>query len=155
MPPASFLVVIILILIASPGAAPVSETVYDILRYYGFPPGLVPRGVATRFRLNSDTGQFALYLNKTCSFKAYGYDVRFQTQVRGVIRDEEIEGLRGVQVRMMNFWSNLVEVEVIEDGEEVEFSNGFADVDMPVYNFFNIPMCGCGFDCRLPSFATT
>ncbi|KAG6426845.1 hypothetical protein SASPL_111080 [Salvia splendens] len=154
MPPASFPLVVILILSAAFLAAPTSETVYDILRYYRFPPGLVPRGVVTRFRLNSNTGQFALYLNKTCSFTAYGYDVRFQTQIRGVIRDEEIEGLRGVQVRMMNFWSDLVEVEVVEDGEEVEFSNGFAAVDMPVYNFFNIPMCGCGFDCRR-SFAGT
>lgn len=49
---------------------------------------------------------------------------------------------------MVEYWSDLVEV--VEDGEEVEFSNGFTAVDMPVYNFFNIPMCGCGFDC-LPS----
>ncbi|KAL1550259.1 hypothetical protein AAHA92_18247 [Salvia divinorum] len=153
MPPASFLLVIILILSAAL-AAPVSETVYDILQYYRFPPGLVPQGVVTRYELNPNSGQFTLYLSTTCSFTAYGYDVQLRTQITGRIKDEDIKGLHGVQVRMMNIWLDLVEVEMVEDGEEVEFSNSYTAVDMPVYYFHSIPQCGCGFDC-LSSFAGT
>lgn len=138
----------ILLLFLVVGISAAQDTIYTTLQYYGFPPGLVPKDVVTRFDLNPSTGQFAVYLNTTCAFSAYNYDVQFKTQVTGVITREEIENIHGVQVKVINnYWVDLQTVEMVEDSEEIEFSSGIMAADFPVYYFFNIPECGCGFDC--------
>ncbi|XP_057776626.1 uncharacterized protein LOC130995374 [Salvia miltiorrhiza] len=146
MASAWFPVVVIVLALAISGST-AADTVYDILRYYGFPPGLIPTGVVRRYELNPNTGQFALYLNTTCSFTAFNYDVQFRTQITGVIQNEEIMNLRGVQVRIMSYWATMVSVEMVEEDEEIEFSVGYTAVDMPAFYFYDVPQCGCGFDC--------
>lgn len=148
MPPTFLLLLTISAALLAPlPAAASAESVYDILRYYGFPQGLIPKDVVTKYELNPNTGQFMVYLNTTCNFTAYHYDVQFKTQISGVIQNEEIMNIRGVQVRMMNYWTSLISVEMVEEEEEVEFSTGFTAVDFPVYYFYSTPECGCGFDC--------
>ncbi|PIM98398.1 hypothetical protein CDL12_29123 [Handroanthus impetiginosus] len=132
--------------IASPPSAAMTEsrTVYEALEYYGFPVGLLPKGVRS-YELDSATGKFAVYLNKTCSFSIHGYDLKYKTKISGTISPGKIKDLKGIQVKVLLFWVNIIEV--IQDGDEIELSVGIASADFAVDNFYESPQCGCGFDC--------
>lgn len=121
-----------------------TPTVYDVLQEYGFPVGILPKGV-TNFELDRSTGKFTVNFNQTCSFTINGYKLRYKTKVSGVISDERITDLSGVQVKVLFFWLNIGEVTV--DGDELDFSVGIASADFPLDNFLDSPQCGCGFDC--------
>lgn len=121
-----------------------SPTVYELLAEYDFPPGLLPKGV-TGYELNSTTGKFTVYLNKTCSFTIDGYNLKYKSEISGTISTDKIKDLKGIQVKVLFFWLNIVEV--TKDGDEIEFSVGIASADFSVDNFYESPECGCGFDC--------
>ncbi|KAL3517425.1 hypothetical protein ACH5RR_020014 [Cinchona calisaya] len=121
-----------------------TPTVYDVLQEYGFPVGILPKGV-TSYELDRSTGKFTVYLNETCSFSIEGYKLRYKTKITGVISDGSIKDLSGVQVKVLFFWLNIGEVTV--DGDELDFSVGIASADFDVDSFSESPQCGCGFDC--------
>ncbi|KAH6799740.1 hypothetical protein C2S51_036224 [Perilla frutescens var. frutescens] len=152
MPPTLFLLPLLLAAVsaalhsASP-AATATQSIYEVLKFYGFPPGLIPKDVVTGFELNPNSGQFTVHMDMPCRFTAYNYNVQIKTQISGVIGEDEIKNLHGVQVNIFGFWIDIREVDMIEDGEEIEFTAGRTAVDLPAYYFFNIPQCGCGFDC--------
>ncbi|CAI9767833.1 unnamed protein product [Fraxinus pennsylvanica] len=122
-----------------------SPTVYELLEKYDFPVGLLPKGV-TGYELNSTTGKFTVYLNKTCSFTIDGYNLKYKTEISGTISTDKIKDLKGIQVKVLFFWINIVEV--TKDGDELELSVGIASADFTVDNFYESPECGCGFDCN-------
>lgn len=121
-----------------------TPTVYEVLQEYGFPVGLIPQGV-TRYDLDRSTGKFAVYLDKTCSFTIAGYKLRYKTKVTGVISQQSLKDLSGVQVQVLFLWLNIGEVTF--DGDELDFSVGIISAGFPVDNFEESPKCGCGFDC--------
>ncbi|KAI3449464.1 hypothetical protein Pfo_006129 [Paulownia fortunei] len=121
-----------------------SPTVYEVLESYGFPVGLLPKGV-TSYELNSATGKFSVYLNSSCSFTIDGYDLKYKTTITGTISTDKIKNLNGIQVKVLLFWVNIIEV--TKDGDELELSVGIASADFGVDNFYESPQCGCGFDC--------
>ena len=43
-------------------------------------------------------------------------------------------------------WLNIVEV--VNKGNELEFSVGIASADFPMDNFEVCPQCGCGLNCN-------
>ncbi|KAK4418119.1 hypothetical protein Salat_2224600 [Sesamum alatum] len=141
------LTVFLVFIAASPPStsAADSPTVYEALQSYGFPVGLLPAGV-TKYKVDTATGKFSVYLNKTCSFTIHGYDLKYKTTITGTISANKIKNLSGIQVKVLLFWVNIIEV--TKEGDQLELSVGIASADFPVDNFYESPQCGCGFDCR-------
>lgn len=121
-----------------------SLSVYEVLESYGFPVGLLPKGV-TGYELDSSTGKFEVYLSKTCTFTIEGYDLKYNTKIRGTISKKKVSNLTGIQVKILLFWINIVEV--TKNGDDIDLSVGIASADFPADNFEESPQCGCGFDC--------
>ncbi|CAA0828220.1 Protein of unknown function- DUF538 [Striga hermonthica] len=125
-------------------AAANPPTVYEALESYGFPVGLLPKGV-TSYELDSATGKFSVHLNSSCSFTIDGYDLKYNPTIAGTISVDQIKDLSGIQVKVLLFWVNIIEV--TKYGDQMELSVGIASADFPVDNFYESPQCGCGFDC--------
>ncbi|XP_008784759.2 uncharacterized protein At5g01610-like [Phoenix dactylifera] len=118
---------------------------YEVLESYNFPIGLLPKG-CSGYDLDPDTGDFSAYFNNTCSFSLEGsYQLRYQPTISGHISAGRLSDLRGVSVKILLFWINIIEVSLHND--ELEFSVGIASADFPIDNFFECPQCGCGLDC--------
>lgn len=118
---------------------------YELLQAYDFPSGLLPKGVIG-YKLDRETGKFSAYLNGTCSFNIESYKLKYKSTISGQISKRKVKNLKGVSVKILLFWLNMVEV--IRDGDELQFSVGIASADFAVDNFVESPQCGCGFDCN-------
>ncbi|KAI9182195.1 hypothetical protein LWI28_023007 [Acer negundo] len=140
------LTLLILISLITPFVAADSKSsVYQALQSYDFPVGVLPKGV-TSYELNKDTGEFSVHMNKTCSFSIESYELKYKSTITGVISKDRLQKLKGVSVKVLLFWLNIVEV--TRDGDELEFSVGIASADFSVNNFEECPQCGCGFNCN-------
>lgn len=142
--------VLSVLVIALPNLSSASEdgtlSAYDILQQYDFPVGLLPKG-ATGYQIDRDTGEFAAYFNKTCKFSLEGsYELEYKSTIKGVISKGRLKNLKGVSVKVLILWLNIVEV--VRDGDDLEFSVGVASADFPIYNFEESPQCGCGLNCN-------
>ncbi|PON65877.1 hypothetical protein PanWU01x14_113660 [Parasponia andersonii] len=119
---------------------------YQVLQQYDFPIGILPVGV-TGYELNRDTGEFAAYLNGTCKFSLEGsYTLEYKSTITGVISKDRLKNLKGVSVKVLFFWLNIVEV--VRDGDELQFSVGIASANFLIDNFVESPQCGCGLNCN-------
>ncbi|KAK8711510.1 hypothetical protein V6N13_146792 [Hibiscus sabdariffa] len=118
---------------------------YQALQQYDFPVGILPKGVSG-YELNRETGEFSVYLNGTCNFAIESYELSYKSTIQGVISPGKISNLKGVSVKVLFFWLNIVEV--VHDGSEMQFSVGIASANFPIENFYESPQCGCGFDCN-------
>ncbi|KAF4364443.1 hypothetical protein F8388_007020 [Cannabis sativa] len=117
---------------------------YQVLQQYGFPQGLLPKGV-TGYELNRDTGEFSAHWNGTCKFNLEGsYSLEYKSTISGIISKERLKNLKGVSVKVLFFWLNIVEV--VRDGDELQFSVGIASANFPIDNFEESPQCGCGLN---------
>ncbi|KAJ8471933.1 hypothetical protein OPV22_026276 [Ensete ventricosum] len=122
-----------------------SLTAYEVLGSYGLPPGLLPKG-ALGYDLDASTGAFSAYLNGSCSFSLEGsYQLHYNPTISGHIASGRLSGLRGVSVKVLLFWVNIVEVRRLSDS--LRFSVGIASADFAINNFFVSPRCGCGLNC--------
>ncbi|KAJ4849291.1 hypothetical protein Tsubulata_021563 [Turnera subulata] len=117
---------------------------YEVLGEYDFPVGLLPKGVIG-YEINRDTGEFAAYLNGTCKFPIESYDLEYKSTITGVISKDRLKNLKGVKVHFLFFWINIVEV--VRDGNELQFSVGITSASFPIENFYECPQCGCGLFC--------
>lgn len=117
---------------------------YEVLQEYDFPIGLLPKGV-TGYELNTETGEFSAYLSGTCKFSIESYELEYRSTITGVISKGRLKNLKGVKVFVVILWINIVEV--VRDGNELEFSVGIASANFPIDSFVECPQCGCGFDC--------
>ncbi|XP_027363399.1 uncharacterized protein LOC113870976 [Abrus precatorius] len=118
---------------------------YDVLEEYGFPVGLLPKG-AIGYALNRETGEFAVYFEETCTFDIESYKLKYKSTVTGVISKGRLYNLKGVTVKVLVLWLNIIEVTV--RGDDLEFSVGIASANFGIDNFYESPQCGCGFDCN-------
>ncbi|XP_039008594.1 uncharacterized protein At5g01610-like [Hibiscus syriacus] len=118
---------------------------YQALQQYDFPIGILPTGVVG-YDLNRETGEFSAYLSGTCNFAIDSYQLSYKSTIQGVISSGRIRNLKGVSVKVLFFWLNIVEV--IHEGDEMKFSVGLASANFPIDNFYQSPQCGCGFDCN-------
>lgn len=143
--------VILLVLISLAAASLASAddeklTAYQVLQqYYDFPAGILPQGVVG-YELDRETGEFSAYLNGNCNFDIDSYQLSYKSSIGGVISRGRIRNLKGVSVKILFFWVNIVEV--IHDGNEMKFSVGIASANFPIDNFYESPQCGCGFNCN-------
>ncbi|KAJ4727706.1 Protein of unknown function, DUF538 [Melia azedarach] len=122
-----------------------TPSAYEVLQEYDFPVGLLPKGV-TSYELNNETGKFSAQMNDACSFTIESYELKYKSTITGVISKDKLKNLKGISVKILFLWLNIVEV--IRDGEDLEFSVGIASAVFPVDNFEECPECGCGFDCN-------
>ncbi|XAR58420.1 hypothetical protein NMG60_11013805 [Bertholletia excelsa] len=144
-PAFGYLIFVLLIALwSSPAAADDTLTAYQVLEEYDFPVGLLPKSVLS-YELDSSTGKFKVLLNGTCSFSISGYSLKYKSTITGVIKKDKLTSLKGISVKVLILWLNIVEV--IREGDEIEFSVGIASADFTVDNFEESPQCGCGFDC--------
>ncbi|XP_077218250.1 uncharacterized protein At5g01610-like [Tasmannia lanceolata] len=120
-------------------------TAYEVLEEYDFPIGILPKG-ALGYDLDRITGKFSAYLNGSCSFSLEGsYQLRYKSTITGTIAEDRLKNLKGVSVKVLFFWVNIVEVS--RSGDELEFSVGIASARFSLDNFVECPQCGCGLDC--------
>ncbi|KAJ6794331.1 Uncharacterized protein M6B38_231985 [Iris pallida] len=108
------------------------------------PPRRPPPEGRRRLRPRRRHRKFAVRFNSTCSFSLQGsYQIRYQPTVTGRISDGRLRDLKGVSVKILFVWVNIVEVD--RNGDQLEFSVGIASADFPVENFDECPQCGCGW----------
>ncbi|KAI3829575.1 hypothetical protein L1987_03701 [Smallanthus sonchifolius] len=120
-------------------------TVYEALESYDFPAGLLPVGV-TGYTLDEETGEFEVYLGETCSYTVQGYNLKYQSTISGVISKDKITGLKGISVKVLFFWLDIVELS--RDGDQLYLSVGILSAGFDISGFIESPQCGCGFDCN-------
>ncbi|KAK9282299.1 hypothetical protein L1049_005213 [Liquidambar formosana] len=90
---------------------------YDVLQEYDFPVGLLPKGIVG-YELDKTTGHFSAYLDGTCSFTLENsYPLKYQSTITGVISKDRFSNLKGVSVKVLFPWLNIVEV--VRDGNEL------------------------------------
>ncbi|KAG2322549.1 hypothetical protein Bca52824_015762 [Brassica carinata] len=116
-----------------------SPTAYSLLQSYNFPVGILPKGVLS-YDLDESTGKFHAYFDKSWS-----YQLDYKSTISGYISENKITKLTGVKVKVLFLWLNIVEV--IRNGDELEFSVGITSANFAIEEFYESPQCGCGFDC--------
>ncbi|KNA06469.1 hypothetical protein SOVF_180730 [Spinacia oleracea] len=139
------LLLFILSLSTATAATSYAPTAYEILKSYDFPAGLLPTGV-TGYELDRDTGKFKVFLPETCKFSIEGYDLEYKSTITGVISSGRLYKLKGISVKVLLLWLNIVEVD--NKHGELQFSVGIMSANFPVEGFEESPSCGCGFDCN-------
>ncbi|VVB06992.1 unnamed protein product [Arabis nemorensis] len=120
-------------------------TAYDVVKRYNLPVGILPKGVVD-YELNTTTGDFKVFFNDTCKFTIQSYQLKYKSTISGVISPGHVKNLKGVSVKVLFFWINIVEVSL--DGNDLDFSVGIASASFPAADFVESPQCGCGFDCN-------
>lgn len=120
-------------------------SVYEVLKDYNFPVGLLPKGVLD-YDLDPSNGKFSAYLNGTCGFSLEGsYQLKYKPNIRGLISEGRLSSLEGVSVKWFFIWVDIVEV--LRSGDHLQFSVGIGGANFPIDNFVESPQCGCGLDC--------
>ncbi|XP_034227201.1 uncharacterized protein LOC117636680 [Prunus dulcis] len=137
---------LLLFILSSSAYSDDTLSAYEMLQQYDFPIGLLPKGV-TGYELDRDTGNFKAYFNGTCSFSLENsYQLRYRSTITGVLSKDRLKNLKGVSVKVLFFWIDIVEV--VRNGDELQFSVGIASADFSIDNFEESPQCGCGFACQ-------
>lgn len=72
--------------------------------------------------------------------------MRYKSTISGTISKNRIRDLKGISVQVLFLWLNIVEV--VRDGDELEFSVGIASANFGIENFEVCPQCGCGLNCN-------
>ncbi|KAK2965179.1 hypothetical protein RJ640_019934 [Escallonia rubra] len=123
-----------------------SFSAYEILQSYDFPVGILPKG-AKGYDLDDTTGKFHAYFSGACSFSLEGsYQLRYKSTISGSISKDRLTNLSGVSVKVLFLWLNIVEV--VRNGDVLEFSVGIASAKFTIDSFDVSPQCGCGFNCN-------
>lgn len=119
---------------------------YEVLESFDFPMGILPVGI-TGYDIDWKTGKFNAYLKDSCSFSLEGsYQLKYKSRISGYIQNDRITNLSGVSVKVFFLWLNIVEV--IRNGNDLQFSVGIASASFSLDNFEISPQCGCGLDCN-------
>ncbi|XP_050235564.1 uncharacterized protein LOC126685683 [Mercurialis annua] len=122
-----------------------AQSAYEALAGYGFPIGILPKGVVS-YELDRTTGSFRANFNGSCSFALEGsYQLKYKSTITGYVSDRKLTQLRGVSVKVLFLWLNIVEVS--RSGDNLYFSVGITSASFPLDNFYVCPQCGCGLDC--------
>ncbi|KAK3041935.1 hypothetical protein RJ639_002243 [Escallonia herrerae] len=115
-------------------------TAYDLIQDFGFPVGILPKGV-TGYDLDESTGKFSLYMNQSCKFSLEGsYQLNYKPTVKGYISKGRLYNLEGVKVKILFLWVDIIEVD--RSGDELNFSVGIASAGFGIENFEESPQCG-------------
>ncbi|XP_030532825.1 uncharacterized protein LOC115742577 [Rhodamnia argentea] len=93
--------------VASSAGEEGSPSAYEVLQSYGFPVGLLPKGIMG-YELDEATGEFTASLNGTCSFTLENsYQLKYERSIEGVIERERLRRLKGVNVKVTVVWLSI------------------------------------------------
>ncbi|KAI9079503.1 hypothetical protein K1719_038585 [Acacia pycnantha] len=115
--------------------------VYEIVRKFGLPSGLLPDSVAD-YSFSSD-GHFVVHLEKPCYVEFY-YLVYYDTTITGKLNYGSIADLNGIQVRrfFLRQWLDVDEIRVdLPPSESIYFQVGFINKKLDIHQFKTIHSC--------------
>ncbi|KAK4258229.1 hypothetical protein QN277_007701 [Acacia crassicarpa] len=116
-----------------------NQTVYEILRTFGLPSGLLPDSVAD-YSFSSD-GHFVVHLEKPC-YVEFDYLVYYDTTITGKLSYGSITDLNGIQVRRFFLWLGVDEIRVdLPPSESIYFQVGFINKKLAIDQFKTIHSC--------------
>ncbi|RZB61172.1 hypothetical protein D0Y65_043779 [Glycine soja] len=99
---------------------------YDVLMEYRFPVGLLPKG-AIGYSLNRDNSDFDIE----------SYMLKYKSTITGVISKGRLYNLKGVTVKILLLWLNIIEVS--RQGNNIYFSIRITSAYFGVENFLESP----------------
>ncbi|KAL2966755.1 hypothetical protein AAZX31_16G136500 [Glycine max] len=99
---------------------------YDVLMEYRFPVGLLPKG-AIGYSLNRDNSDFDIE----------SYMLKYKSTITGVISKGRLYNLKGVTVKILLLWLNIIEVS--RQGNNIYFSVRITSAYFGVENFLESP----------------
>lgn len=141
------LVLLIAVIGAGVGASPASKSssggggsIYDHLRQYGLPIGLLPKGI-TEYSLNTTSGEFRVFLAAPCHAK-FENQVRYDFNVSGTLTFGRIADLSGVSAQELFLWFPVkgIRVDVPSSGL-IYFDVGVVDKQFSLSLFESPPDC--------------
>ncbi|PRQ41510.1 hypothetical protein RchiOBHm_Chr3g0447641 [Rosa chinensis] len=147
--PKSLVGFVLLLLLAVIGAvAPKSSSkasigggsIYDHLRQYGLPIGLLPKGI-TEYSLDDSSGEFRVFLPQPCRAK-FENQVRYDFNVSGTLTFGRIADLSGVSAQELFLWFPVkgIRVDVPSSGL-IYFDVGVVDKQFSLSLFESPPDC--------------
>ncbi|XP_073015800.1 uncharacterized protein At5g01610-like [Primulina eburnea] len=87
-----------------------SETsIYEVLKLYGLPIGLLPKGISN-FSFE-DSGKFEVHLDQAC-YSKFESELRYDMNVTGALSDGKINELSGISVQDLFLWFPVIEIRV-------------------------------------------
>ncbi|CAM8894219.1 unnamed protein product [Rhodiola kirilowii] len=91
------------------------DTIYDVLKAYGLPIGLLPKGV-NEFKIDKN-GNFQVHLDQACNAK-FESELHFDRNISGTLSNGRIRNLTGVQAQELFLWFpvNSIHVDVPSSG---------------------------------------
>ncbi|KAI3679056.1 hypothetical protein L6452_38363 [Arctium lappa] len=112
---------------------------YDVLKSYNLPIGVLPQNVSG-YDLDPNSGKFSVYISDDCDFKVDRYEIQYSPTIKGVIHQNQIEELDGVQVKITLFWIDIKKVS--RNNDQLEFQLGdLVTKDFPIGDFNQSPQC--------------
>ncbi|KAK1259185.1 hypothetical protein QJS04_geneDACA020024 [Acorus gramineus] len=128
--------------IASPPEEP-PETVYDILKKFGLPPGLLPNTVKS-YTLSTD-GDFTVDLEGPC-YVQFEYLVWYDRRITGNLKYGGIHQLKGIEVKRFFLWLNVDEitVDLPPPSDNIYFQVGIITRRLDVKQFLDVHTCKKG-----------
>ncbi|KAF8038463.1 hypothetical protein BT93_B1106 [Corymbia citriodora subsp. variegata] len=123
----------------SPAAAD-GDTIYDHLRRYGLPIGLLPKGI-TDYSVDAATGQFRVGLAQPCNAR-FENEVHYDLNVTGTFQFGAIGELSGVSAQELFLWFPVkgIRVDVPSSGV-IHFDVGVVDKQFSLSLFESPPDC--------------
>ncbi|KAL8087673.1 uncharacterized protein At5g01610-like [Apium graveolens] len=94
-------------------ASPLQSTtrsIYDILKLYGLPMGLLPKGVKD-FSFDDSSGRFEVHLDQACNAK-FENELHYDQNISGNLSYGEINGLNGILAQDLFLWFAVKEIRV-------------------------------------------
>ncbi|ESW12721.1 hypothetical protein PHAVU_008G136600 [Phaseolus vulgaris] len=116
-----------------------ATTIYEVLRDYGLPMGLFPKGIKD-FGLAHD-GSFWVHLDKACNAK-FENELHYERNVSGHISCGMIDALSGLQAQDLFLWLEVMSIRVdVPPTGLICFDVGAANKSFPLSLFETPPEC--------------
>ncbi|KAG0479269.1 hypothetical protein HPP92_010127 [Vanilla planifolia] len=124
----------------SPSYLPTNEsTVYDFLREFGLPAGLLPNTATSFFYYKN--ASFEVNLAGKC-YVNFEYLVYYEPKITGLICYGVIAGLKGIQVRNYLLWFNVDAVKIdLQPSDYIFFDVGLVTKKLKVEQFETVHSC--------------
>ncbi|KAL4576857.1 hypothetical protein LXL04_012957 [Taraxacum kok-saghyz] len=117
-----------------------APTVYDILKKYGLPTGLLPDSV-TSYSFSPDDGSFVVELKKPCYIQ-FDYLVYYDSKITGKLNVGSITNLDGIQVKRLLFWFDVDEIRVdLPSSDNIYFTVGIINKKLDIDQFETVHSC--------------
>ncbi|OIW07613.1 hypothetical protein TanjilG_31172 [Lupinus angustifolius] len=116
-----------------------AATIYEVLRDYGLPMGLFPKGI-TEFNANDD-GKFWVHLDQACNAK-FENELHYDRNVSGSLSYGKIDSLTGLEAQDLFLWFPVMSIRVdVPSSGLIYFDVGAASKQFSLSLFETPPDC--------------